>query len=77
MSADVRPSSQHSADASAATRVVALVFRDVGGRLVLDDSQGGEGIPLVDDGTGRLRLDDNASGGVRFVATHTRILTRS
>jgi hypothetical protein len=44
---------------------------------VLDDSQGGEGIPLVDDGTGRLRLDDNASGGVRFVATHTRILTRS
>lgn len=75
MAADIRPSHERPKPALVLASVPALTFlrfQDDADGLVLADS-GDTDAYLVDDGSGRLVLDDTVTAGLRVLADSTRI----
>jgi hypothetical protein len=67
------PAAQWPEDKGAANSVLALRFTDDGGRLVLSDAPGDTEVLIVDDGAGRLVLDDTQASGLKLRARPDRI----
>lgn len=69
---EVGPHVVHEGSGAGAAVIAALGFVDDDGRLALGDD-GVSDAYLVDDGTGRLVLDDTVTAGLQFFATPVRI----